>query len=193
MKIKNKVKGLRETITYINKEGRQLKSDFQNELITQSRALAIKMQTDLDNSIDKGGVSFTSKAIYFKFSKRNKGVTCYIGVKDIQNNYLYEIINKPASVEKFVNTSAAPLTKQGNIARLRANIKSKKYKVVESGGKKRLIDTTKKDTKTKTKRVIGIQESKKRKMIYDFYNEGEKGVRMIVSTIQGHFSVKKGR
>ncbi|EJD6389957.1 hypothetical protein M0I93_RS26750 [Klebsiella pneumoniae] len=111
----------------------------------------------------------------------------------MQNNYLYEIINKPASVEKFVNTSAAPLTKQGNIARLRANIKSKKYKVVESGGKKRLIDTTKKDTKTKTKRVIGIQESKKRKMIYDFYNEGEKGVRMIVSTIQGHFSVKKGR
>lgn len=193
MKIKSKIKGLKETTTYINNEGRKLKSEFQNELITKSRALAMKMQTDLDNSIDKGGVNFTGKAIYFKFDKRGGGVTCFIGIKDIQNKYLYEIINKPASIEKFVNTSMAPLTKQGNIARLRTSLKSKKYKIVESGGKKRLIDTTKKDTKTKTKRVIGIQETKKRKMIYDFYEEADKGVRMIVSDIQGHFSVKKVR
>lgn len=193
MKIKSKIKGLEETITYINKEGRDLKSEFQNELIIQSRALALKMQTDLDNSIDKGGVNFTSKSIYFKFNKRTGGITCYIGVKNIQNNYLYEIINKPIAIDKFINTSAAPLTKQGNIARLRTSLKSKKYKVVNSGGKKRLIDTTKKDTKTKTKRVIGIQEFKKRKMIYDFYQEGEKGIRMIVSNIKGHFSVKKER
>jgi hypothetical protein len=41
------------------------------------------------------------------------------------------------------------LTKEGNISQLRSSIKNNKFKVVTSGGKKRLIDTTKKDTKEK--------------------------------------------
>ncbi|MDN4049013.1 hypothetical protein QNN08_11345 [Escherichia fergusonii] len=50
----------------------------------------------------------------------------------------------------------------------------------------------KKDTKTKTKRVIGVRETKKRKLIYDFYEEAEKGVTTIVSGMKGHFKLKKG-
>ncbi|TJZ59494.1 hypothetical protein FA013_30975 [Raoultella planticola] len=115
-----------------------------------------------------------------------------MGVLDNQNKYLYDVIVEPKRIEKFVNTSAARLTKEGNISQLRSGIKNGKYKVVVSGGKKRLIDTTKKDTKTKTKRVIGLHESKKRKIVYDFYSEAEKGIRLIISDIKGHFSIKRG-
>lgn len=59
-------------------------------------------------------------------------------------------------------------------------------------GKKNLIDTTKKDTKDKTKRIIGVRESKKRKLVYDFYNEAEQGAIAIISGIQGHFKLKRG-
>ncbi|QLO55279.1 hypothetical protein HV234_17445 [Klebsiella grimontii] len=192
MKIKSRITGLKQSKVYVNKEGRRLGSEFQNELITKARELAVKMQTDLNKSIDKGAVNFTSKALRSWFKKSKTGVKCYIGVLDNQNKYLYDVIVEPKRIEKFVNTSAARLTKEGNISQLRSGIKNGKYKVVVSGGKKRLIDTTKKDTKTKTKRVIGLHESKKRKIVYDFYSEAEKGIRLIISDIKGHFSIKRG-
>ncbi|HHQ5365514.1 MULTISPECIES: hypothetical protein [Klebsiella/Raoultella group] len=192
IKIKSRITGLKQSKVYVNKEGRRLGSEFQNELITKARELAVKMQTDLNKSIDKGAVNFTSKALRSWFKKSKTGVKCYIGVLDNQNKYLYDVIVEPKRIEKFVNTSAARLTKEGNISQLRSGIKNGKYKVVVSGGKKRLIDTTKKDTKTKTKRVIGLHESKKRKIVYDFYSEAEKGIRLIISDIKGHFSIKRG-
>ncbi|EPY1489552.1 TPA: hypothetical protein ACK2W9_003797 [Klebsiella michiganensis] len=192
IKIKSKVTGLKQSKIYINKEGKKLGSDFQNELITKTRELAVKMQTDLNASIDRGSVPFTRNALRSWFKKSRAGVSCYIGVLQNQNEYLYDIIVEPKVIDKFVNTSAARLTKEGNISQLRSSIKNNKFKVVTSGGKKRLIDTTKKDTKRNTKRVIGLHESKKRKIIYDFYSEAEKGIRLIISDIQGHFSVKRG-
>jgi len=192
IKIKSKVTGLKQSKIYINKEGKKLGSDFQNELITKTRELAVKMQTDLNTSIDRGAVPFTRNALRSWFKKSRTGVSCYIGVLQNQNEYLYDIIVEPKVIDKFVNTSAARLTKEGNISQLRSSIKNNKFKVVTSGGKKRLIDTTKKDTKRKTKRVIGLHESKKRKIIYDFYSEAEKGIRLIISDIQGQFSVKRG-
>lgn len=192
IRIKSKINGLQQSKLYINKEGRQLGSEFQNELITRTRELAIKMQTDLNASIDKGAVNFTTKAIHSWFKKSRTGVSCFIGVLPNQNEYLYDVIVEPKIIDKFVNTSSARLTKEGNISQLRSGIKNNQFKVVTSGGKKRLIDTTKKDTKRKTKRVIGLHESKKRKVIYDFYSEAEKGIRLIISDIQGHFSVKRG-
>lgn len=192
IKIKSKVTGLNQSKVYVNNEGRRLGSEFQNELITKTRELAIKMQTDLNTSIDRGAVYFTKNALRSWFQKNRTGVKCYIGVLQNQNEYLYDVIVEPKTMEKFVNTSSARLTKEGNITQLRNGIKNGKYKVVTTGGKKRLIDTTKKDTKTKTKRVIGLHESKKRKIVYDFYSEAEKGIRLIISDIKGHFSVKRG-
>lgn len=192
IKIQSKVTGSNQSKVYVNNEGRRLGSEFQNELITKTRELAIKMQTDLNTSIDRGAVYFTKNALRSWFQKSRTGVKCYIGVLQNQNEYLYDVIVEPKTMEKFVNTSSARLTKEGNITQLRNGIKNGKYKVVTTGGKKRLIDTTKKDTKTKTKRVIGLHESKKRKIVYDFYSEAEKGIRLIISDIKGHFSVKRG-
>ncbi|MGK6714214.1 hypothetical protein ACKU3I_002640 [Serratia marcescens] len=83
------------------------------------------------------------------------------------------------------------MTQQGNIASLKSGISSGKYKVVDSGGKRRLIDTSKKDTKNKTKRVIGLRETKKRKLVYDFYKEAEQGVRLVLSGVRGHFRISR--
>ena len=46
--------------------------------------------------------------------------------------------------------------------------------------------------KKKEKRVIGLRESKKRKIICDFYAEAEKGARLVIAGIQGSFVIKKG-
>ena len=79
------------------------------------------------------------------------------------------------------------MSQQGNIAGLKSGLSSGKYKVVKSGGKRRLIDTSKKDTKRKTKRVVGLREKKKRKLVYDFYAEAEAGARLILAGVRGHF------
>ncbi|MGP8936762.1 hypothetical protein V1605_12250 [Enterobacter soli] len=57
--------------------------------------------------------------------------------------------------------------------------------------KERPIDTSKKDTKRKTKRVIGLRKEKKRKMIYDFYGEVDKGFRVVISDLRGIFVIKR--
>lgn len=124
IKIKSRITGLKQSKVYVNKEGRRLGSEFQNELITKARELAVKMQTDLNKSIDKGAVNFTSKALRSWFKKSKTGVKCYIGVLDNQNKYLYDVIVEPKRIEKFVNTSAARLTKEGNISQLRSGIKN---------------------------------------------------------------------
>ncbi|GEM_PF-387085 len=112
-------------------------------------------------------------------------------VKDIQAKYFYEILVKPRELDKFVPTSKARLTKQGNISGFKKNLANGRYKIVKSrNGKERLIDTTKKDTKTKTKRIIGLRQNKRRKIIYDFYAEAEKGARLMIHGIQGTFSIR---
>ncbi|TOZ41564.1 hypothetical protein DK925_23285 [Enterobacter cloacae] len=113
-------------------------------------------------------------------------------VKNIQAKYLYEVIVDPKAIDKFIPTSAAKLTKQGNISGLKKNLSNGRYKVVKGkNGKERLIDTNKKDTKRKTKRVIGLREEKKRKMIYDFYGEVDKGFRVVISDLRGIFVIKR--
>lgn len=48
-----------------------------------------------------------------------------------------------------------------------------------------------KTQRTKTKRVIGLRETKKRKLVYDFYKEAEQGVRLVLSGVQGHFRISR--
>lgn len=189
MSTQDDVRNLRRRL---NTQGVQLGAEFQKEIIKRSRALALKMQTDLDNAVDKGSMPFTKRAILFTYKKRGSGVVCSILVKDIQAKYLYDVIVKPKAIDKFIPTSLAKLTKQGNITGLKKNLSSGRFKIVKSkNGKQRLIDPSKKDTKKKTKRVIGLRESKRRKIIYDFYAEADQGVRLLVSGIQGSFIITR--
>lgn len=184
----------RDSITYLQSEGTKLKSEFQKEMIKRTRDLAAKMQRDLAASIDKGGVSFTNKSILFTYKRKSDtNLTASILVKNVQAKYLYDIIVKPKAIDKLINTSAAKLTKQGNISGLHANLQSGKYKIVKSkNGKERLIDTSKKDTKKKTKRVIAVRENKRRKLIYDFYEQAETGFILAINDIGGTFKITKG-
>jgi len=180
--------------TYLKSQGKKLKADFQKELINRARELSKKMQRDMSAAVDKGATGFTNRSVLFMYKKKNStSMTASILIKDAQAKYLYDIIVQPKEIEKFVNTSAARLTSQGNISGLHANLQSGKYIVVKGkNGKERLIDVSKKDTKKKTKRVIGLREKKKRKLIYDFYNEAEKGTKLMISDISGVFKLTRG-
>lgn len=157
-----------------------------------TRTLSRQIQADMSAAIDKGPVPFTNSAVLFFYAKIGTSVTCTIMIKDIQAKYLYDVIVKSSYINKFAPTSAAKMTKLGNISQLKSGLAKGKYKAVVQNGKKYLIDITKKDTKYKTKRIIGVRESKKRKLVYDFYNEAEQGAIAIISGIQGHFKLKRG-
>lgn len=182
------INGIRNAKTYLNTKGKQLGKDFQKTLVNRTRVLAQQMQKDLNASVDRGAVPFTQNAVLFLFKNNRTGVKCSIIIKDIQAKYLYDIIVKQKSFEKFIPTSAARLTKQGNITGLRSNLQKGRYKVVKQKGKERLIDT---QAKKRGKRVIGLREEKRRKIIYDFYAEGEKGMRVVISDIKGTFRITK--
>lgn len=184
------VNGINNATVYLKQKGKEFGKRFQNEIIQRSRALAIKMQKDLNDSVDRGGVSFTQRSILFTYKKTGTGVRTTILVKDVQAKYLYDILVKEKAIDKFVPTSTARMTKQGNISGLQKNLASGRYKVVRGkNGKERLIDT---NQKKKVKRVIAVRESKKRKLIYDFYEQAEIGSRLILSGIKGTFIIKKG-
>ncbi|ENV4137226.1 hypothetical protein ACFJ8K_001292 [Escherichia coli] len=189
----SRINGIGSTTSYINTQGAKLGKLFQNEIIKRSKLLSQKVQADLNNSVDKGAVAFTQRSVLFLYKKNGKNsVTATIMIKDQQAKYLYNVLVEEKGIDKFIPTSVARLDRFGNISGLRRGLTSGKYKVVKSkNGKERLIDTSKKDTKKKTKRVIGLREERRRKLIYDFYSEVDKGVRVIMSGIQGTFRIKR--
>lgn len=189
----SRINGVASTKTYITTTGEKLNKQFQDEIIKRSRTLSHKVQADLNNAVDRGAVPFTQRSILFLYKKKGKdSIQCSILVKDVQAKYLYEVLVKPKAIDKFVPTSTAKLTKQGNISGLKKNLSNGRFKIVKSkNGKERLIDTSKKDTKKKTKRVIGLREQKRRKMIYDFYAEVESGFRVVMAGVQGSFVLKR--
>jgi len=65
------------------------------------------------------------------------------------------------------------------------DVLAKRYGV---DGKKRLIDT---NQKKKKKRVIGVRESKRRQLIYDFYANAERGAMLILNDIRGTFTLRR--
>nr|WP_241008299.1 hypothetical protein [Erwinia sp. JH02] len=146
----------------------------------------------MSKAVDKGPVPFTKRAVSFFFSKTTTSVKTTIMIKDVQAKYLYEILVKPKMIDKIVPTSAARLDRFGNITGLKRNLSNGRYKVVKQGTKERLIDTNVKSKKKRNKRVIGLREEKRRKMVYDFYRNGEKGALLIIKDIKGTFKVKKG-
>jgi len=188
MRMKIKVNGLKQTKEYINKQGKKLTEEVITEIIKDTRKLSQKMQTDLSASVDKGAVPFTNRAVLFLYSRSRGGVTASILIKDIQAKYLYEILVQPKSISKLVPTSTARLDKNGNIAGLKRNLANNRYKIVKKRGKERLIDVK---AKKREDRVIGKRESKRRKMVYDFYRNAEKGAILIIKDVRGTFKMKR--
>lgn len=186
--INGTITGIGNATAYLNTQGRQLGQNFQKELINRARALSIQLQKGISESVDKGAVPFTNRAVLFTYKKTGTGVTAKIIVKDLQAKYLYDVLVQPSAHEKYVPTSAARLTRQGNISGLKANLANGRYKVVVQNGKKRIIDTSQ---KKKNKRVIGVRESKRRQLIYDFYANAERGAMLILNDIRGTFTLRR--
>ncbi|EPE9327620.1 hypothetical protein ACSPON_000279 [Klebsiella aerogenes] len=189
------ITNLGNTKKYLNNSVGKVIDNFDGEFIRQTKALSVHLQQGMNNAIDKGAVSFTQRAVLYFYNKHSDGsITATIKIKELQAKYLYDVIVQPDIIEKFVPTSSARLTAQGNIPRLKSNIDSGRYKVVKSGGKERLIDTSKK-AKTEAgrrKRVIGVRENKKRKIVYDFYKNAEIGVEKIIATMHGTYRFTRG-
>ncbi|MEG5874659.1 hypothetical protein UXO56_23315, partial [Enterobacter ludwigii] len=95
MKIKTQVTGLSSAKGYINQQGKLYGNEFQNELITRTRQLAKTIQTDMSKAIDKGPVPFTNNAVLYFYKKVGTSVKCTIMIKDIQAEYLYDVIVQP--------------------------------------------------------------------------------------------------
>ncbi|HID2492117.1 TPA: hypothetical protein ACXF8C_004644, partial [Enterobacter cloacae] len=61
------ITGIGKTKRYINREGVKLEKEFRSNLVNQMRKLSSKMQNDINDSVDKGAVAFTKRAILFTY------------------------------------------------------------------------------------------------------------------------------
>jgi len=179
-------------IRVLNQQGQAYITSFQSELTKRCRALSKQVQYDINNTVDGGSVAFTKRAIFFNFVQHGNGTrTNQIIVRGQQAAYLRSVLtDDPVKFNKIIPTANARMTAQGNIAGLHTQM-GKKYKVVEQNGKRYLIDTSQKKKK-RNKRVVGKYEKKKRKMIYDFFNETEHKARLVLNTMRGQFNLWRG-
>lgn len=178
-------------VRVLNQQGQAFITSFQSELSKRCRALAKLVQDDINNTVDGGAVAFTKRTIFFNFIQHGNGTrTNQIIVRGQQAAYLRSVLtDDPTLFNKIVPTANARLTQQGNISALH-NQMGKKYKVVEQNGKRYLIDTSQKKKK-RNKRIIGKYEKKKRKMIYDFFNEVEQKATLSLNTMRGQFTLRR--
>lgn len=175
---------------WINDEGGRIIINVQSEITNRCRELARQMQEQLNQEIKDGPVAFTKRALFFNYIQSGDKRINQIIVRGDQAAYLRTVLDPDEANElydKIIPTQSARLTKQGNISTLNKGITSKKLIVVEEKGKKYLIDTTKKSKKQRSKRVIGIKEKKKRKLVYDFFKNADDGAKLILSDINGTF------
>ena len=180
-----------DAVRVLNSQGKVFITDFQSELTKRCRALSKQIQDDINNSVEGGSVAFTKRAIFFNFIQHGNGTrTNQIIVRGSQAAYLRSVLtDDPAMFNKIIPTANARMTAQGNIAGLHTQM-GKKYKVVEQNGKKYLIDTGLKKKK-RSKRIIGKYEKKKRKMIYDFFDETEQKARLVINNMKGIFIFRR--
>lgn len=180
-----------DAVRVLNSQGKVFITDFQSELTKRCRALSKQIQDDINNSVEGGSVAFTKRAIFFNFIQHGNGTrTNQIIVRGSQAAYLRSVLtDDPAMFNKIIPTANARMTAQGNIAGLHSQM-NKKYKVVEQNGKKYLIDTSLKKKK-RSKRIIGKYEKKKRKMIYDFFDETEQKARLVINNMKGTFIFRR--
>jgi len=185
---------------FINNNSPKIGDQFKRELSTRMRTVTQQMQVKLNQEVKGGAVPFTTRSLKFKFQKINQNETVnQIIVLPNQSSYLKYILDPQYShrpESKMIPYQNARLTKQGNIAQLRARSQSNKYKKIKSkNGNTYLIDTTKKSSKrnpklARDKRVIGYYGSVGRKPLFDFYDETEKRVIQQLRTLHGTFDYR---
>lgn len=179
-----------DAIKWVNNKQTEIVINVQSEITKKIREVSKQLQDKLNQDIKGGPVPFTKRAIFFNFIQRGELRTNQIIVRGDQANYLKDVITDASEIyDKFIPTSNAKLSKQGNITGLHAGM-NKKYKVATVNGKKMLIDTTKKK-KNRDKRIIGVKEKKTRQMIFDFFNEAESGARLALSNMNGTYYFSK--
>jgi len=179
-----------DAIKWVNNKETEIVINVQSNITKKIREVSKQLQDKLDNDVKGGPVPFTKRAIFFNFIQRGDRRTNQIIVRGDQTKYLSSVITDAADIyDKFIPTSNAKLSKQGNIAGLHAGM-NKKYKVAKVKGKKMLIDTTK-NKKKRDKRIIGVKEKKNRNMIFDFFNEAESNSRLALSNMNGTYYFSK--
>lgn len=178
---------------YLVRTGTDYGSQMQSEVSARIRQLTQQLQTKLNADIAGGPVAFTKRALFFNFIRNSDGSrTNQIIVRGDQAAYLRTVMeNTNTPIDKFIPTSSARLNKQGNISGLKAGLGSKKFIVVEEKGKKCLIDTSKKSKKQHSKRVVAVRENKKRKVIFDFFQNAEDGARLALNDVNGSYRFTK--
>ncbi|WHU86726.1 hypothetical protein [Pantoea agglomerans] len=180
-----------DAVKWVNDKQTEIVVNVQSEITKKIREVAKQLQDKLNDDIKGGPVPFTKRAIFFNFIQRGDRRTNQIIVRGDQAKYLSSVITDAAGIyDKFIPTSNAKLSKQGNITGLHAGM-NKKYKVANVKGKKMLIDTTKTKNK-RDKRIVGVKEKKSRKMIFDFFNEAESSSRLALSNMNGTYYFSKG-
>ncbi|MCH9404916.1 hypothetical protein WKH46_04855 [Pantoea agglomerans] len=179
-----------DAIKWVNNKKSEIVINVQSEITKKIREVSKQLQDKLNQEIKGGPVPFTKRAIFFNFIQRGELRTNQIIVRGDQANYLKNVISDASEIyDKFIPTSNAKLSKQGNITGLHAGM-NKKYKVTTVNGKKMLVDTTK-NKKNRDKRIIGVKEKKTRQMIFDFFNEAESGTRLALSNMNGTYYFSK--
>lgn len=178
--------GVIDATRWLNTQERTITVNVQSEITKRIRELTKKLQSDLDDAIAGGPVPFTKRAFFFNFIQNGPTRTNQIIIRGDQAAYLRSVVTDANELfNKIIPTSNAKLTKQGNITGLQKNM-NKRYKVIERKGKKMLVDTTMKKKK-RNKRIIGIVEEKRRKMVFDFFKEAEAGAKIALSGVNGTY------
>ncbi|EKK0992451.1 hypothetical protein PJ961_004229, partial [Escherichia coli] len=157
-KVNFKVENIQGAKKYINDESKNYYNQFRDEVWQRMKQAAKQIQDEINTSAAGGVVPFTNNAFVTFFKRTSTGISVTIQLKDNRRDagYMYSALVKDTPYNGFIPTSNAKLTKQGNISGFRANLKSGKYKVVESGGVKRVIDT-RKTGKVHDERVIATK------------------------------------
>lgn len=179
-----------DAVQWINKKETEIIVNVQSEITKRVRALTYQLQEQLNKDIAGGPVAFTKRALFFNFIQNGDTRTNQIIVRGDQAAYLRTTITDSQDLfDKFIPTSNAKLSQQGNISGLKAGM-DKKYKVIQVKGKKLLVDTTKKK-KNRDKRIVAVKEKKRRKMIFDFFKEAEAGAKLVLSDVNGTYTFTK--
>lgn len=180
-----------DAVKWVNNQESKIIINVQSEITKRIRALSNQLQKELNDNIKGGAVAFTKRALFFNFITKSDGTRInQIIVRGDQAAYLRSVITDVNEIfDKFIPTSNARLTAQGNISGLKTGM-DKKYKVIQQNGKKMLVDTTTKK-KQRGKRIVAVKEQKKRKIVFDFFQKAEDGARLALSDVNGTYIFTK--
>lgn len=184
--------GVGSCVQTINSSGAWAIGTLQSDLSASCRQITKDIQHLIDSKTKDGDVNFTKKATLFNIKKINEVEReNQIIIKGQQAEYLRSELSDDAQVfNKIVPTDSAKLDKYGNITGLHSRIKSGRYVVIETGGKRLLIDKNMKG-KNRDKRVIGVYEDNQtRDELFDFYQECQKLGDEAIKDIKGSFKME---